>query len=115
MEREHNEINIRVATVEDAQQILQIYAPYIEKTAITFEYEVPALEEFRGRIQHTLKKYPYLVAEEAGEILGYAYTGPFKERAAYDWAVETTIYVKEDKKQRGIGKLLYQACLLYTS
>ena len=109
MEREHNEINIRVATVEDAQQILQIYAPYIEKTAITFEYEVPALEEFRGRIQHTLKKYPYLVAEEAGEILGYAYTGPFKERAAYDWAVETTIYVKEDKKQRGIGKLLYQA------
>ena len=56
MEREHNEINIRVATVEDAQQILQIYAPYIEKTAITFEYEVPALEEFRGRIQHTLKK-----------------------------------------------------------
>lgn len=109
MEREHNEINIRVATVEDAQQILQIYAPYIEKTAITFEYEVPALEEFRGRIQHTLKKYPYLVAEEAGEILGYAYTGPFKERAAYDWAVETTIYVKEDKKQRGIGKLRYQA------
>ena len=109
MEREHNEINIRVAAVEDAQQILQIYAPYIEKTAITFEYEVPALEEFRGRIQHTLKKYPYLVAEEAGEILGYAYTGPFKERAAYDWAVETTIYVKEDKKQRGIGKLLYQA------
>ena len=109
MEREHNEINIRVATVEDAQQILQIYAPYIEKTAITFEYEVPALEEFRGRIQHTLKKYPYLVAEEAGEIWGYAYTGPFKERAAYDWAVETTIYVKEDKKQRGIGKLLYQA------
>ena len=109
MEREHNEINIRVATVEDAQQILQIYAPYIEKTAITFEYEVPVLEEFRGRIQHTLKKYPYLVAEEAGEILGYAYTGPFKERAAYDWAVETTIYVKEDKKQRGIGKLLYQA------
>lgn len=53
--REHNDDNICVATVEDAQQILQIYAPYIEKTAITFEYEVPALEEFRGRIQHTLR------------------------------------------------------------
>ena len=65
---------IRVASPEDAPEILAIYAPYVEKTAITFEYDIPSLPEFRGRIERTLKKYPYLVAEQDGEILGYAYT-----------------------------------------
>lgn len=100
-------IRVRVATVEDAKELLAIYAPYVEKTAITFEYEVPSVEEFGNRICTVLKKFPYLVAEENGTILGYAYVSPFKGRAAYDWAVETSIYVREDVKHNGIGKRLY--------
>ena len=102
-------ITIRTAALDDAAALLAIYAPYVEQTAITFEYEVPSLEEFRGRIAHTLRRYPYLVAEENGEILGYAYTGPFGERAAYSWAVETSIYLRQDVRGKGLGKRLYQA------
>ena len=102
----NNEITIRTAVPEDAAALLAIYAPYVEHTAITFEYDVPSLEEFRGRIVNTLERYPYLVAVRAGEIVGYAYAGP---RAAYDWAVETSIYVKENEKKSGIGKALYAA------
>lgn len=104
-----NNIKIRVAKIEDAPQLLNIYRPYVEKTAITFEYEVPGIDEFKRRIEKTLKKYPYLVAEDNGEILGYAYAGPFIGRAAYDWGVETTIYLKEDKKNLGLGRKLYEA------
>jgi phosphinothricin acetyltransferase len=86
---------------------LEIYAPYVEHTAITFEYEVPTVAEFKNRIETTLKKYPYLVAEKDKELLGYAYAGAFKERAAYDWAVETSIYVRMDLKRQGIGSFLY--------
>ncbi len=100
---EKNNIRIRVASENDAEAILAIYAPYVIKTAITFEYEVPTLEEFRGRIHNTLQKYPYLVAEQDGKILGYAYVSPFKERAAYDWAVETSIYVDETLQHSGVG------------
>ncbi|MFA8374007.1 MAG: N-acetyltransferase family protein, partial [Akkermansia muciniphila] len=87
---------IRIATRRDAAKLLEIYAPYVEKTAVTFEYEVPAVTEFEKRIDHILGKYPYLVAEWAGDISGYAYAGVFKARAAYRWAVETTVYVRED-------------------
>lgn len=100
-------IMIRTATTNDAEAILAIYAPYVEMTAITFEYEIPGIEEFRERIRNVLKKYPYLVAEAEGEIVGYAYAGPFKGRAAYDWAVETTIYVDRSRKRMGIGRKLY--------
>lgn len=100
---------IRRASEEDAQAILDVYAPYIKNTAITFEYEVPSLEEFRERIRSTLKKYPYLVAEKDGEILGYAYTGAFVGRAACDWSVETSIYLKETGTKMGVGKMLYNA------
>lgn len=103
------EIKIRVATVEDAPVLLSIYAPYVEATAITFEYEVPSVDEFAKRIRHILQKYPYLVAELNGEVLGYAYAGPFKERAAYDWSVETTIYVKQNMRRLGTGRSLYHA------
>ena len=100
-------VMIRTATTNDAEAILAIYAPYVETTAITFEYEIPGIEEFRERIRNVLKKYPYLVAEADGEIVGYAYAGPFKGRAAYDWAVETTIYVDRTRKRMGIGRKLY--------
>lgn len=105
----NNDIRIRVASEDDAEAILAIYAPYVIKTAITFEYEVPTLEEFRGRIHHTLQKYPYLVAEQNGKILGYAYVGPFHDRAAYDWAVETSIYVDENLRHSGVGGRLNRA------
>ena len=104
-----NEIKIRPATEADAAEILNIYAPYITDTAITFEYDVPTLEEFTGRIRHTLEKYPYLVAVRDSEIIGYAYAGAFYGRAAYDWSAETTIYVKKGCSHSGVGKLLYQA------
>ena len=101
---------IRTAKEEDAEQLLGIYAPYVTDTAITFEYEVPTVDEFRHRITHTLKKYPYLVAEnEDGKVVGYAYAGAFKERAAYDWAVETSIYVKQGEGGKGLGRLLHDA------
>ena len=106
---EKHDIRIRVATEDDAAALLAIYAPYVIKTAITFEYEVPTLEEFRGRIRHTLQKYPYLVAEQDGTILGYAYVGPFHDRAAYDWAVETSIYVEENLRRCGVGGKLNRA------
>ena len=99
---------IRIAQETDAEALLALYAPYVEKTAITFEYDVPTPEEFRGRIRHTLDRYPYLVAEEDGEIVGYAYAGPFKARSAYDWAVETSIYVAEGAKRQGYGRMLYE-------
>ncbi len=106
--KEHD-IHIRVASVDDAEALLAIYAPYVEKTAITFEYEVPSLDEFRGRIRHTLQKYPYLVAEEKEKILGYAYVSTFHDRAAYDWAVETSIYVDENLRRSGVGGKLNRA------
>lgn len=100
-------ITIRTANLDDAAALLAIYAPYVKGTAITFEYEVPSLEEFQGRIAHTLRRYPYIVAVEDGEILGYAYTGPFGERAAYRWSVETSIYLRQDVRGKGLGKRLY--------
>ena len=100
-------ISIRTATEDDAEELLAIYAPYVKQTAITFEYDVPSKKDFKSRISHTLEKYPYLVAEEDGKIVGYAYVSPFKERAAYDWSVETSIYVDMIQKRKGIGRLLY--------
>lgn len=105
----YSSITLRAARPDDAAALLEIYAPYVTGTAISFEYDVPSVEEFRARIEHTLKKYPYIVAESGGEIVGYAYTGEFKERAAYGWSVETSIYVARGKKRCGIGKRLYRA------
>lgn len=103
-----SEIIIRIATLEDAKDLLEIYAPYVKNTAITFEYEVPSEEEFKKRIEYILEKYPYLVAENKGEIVGYAYASSFHSRAAYQWGAETSIYVKENQRNLGVGKSLYQ-------
>ena len=77
--------SLRVATPEDAAALLAVYSPYVTDTAISFEWQVPQLEEFRDRICRTLQRYPYLAAVRGEEILGYAYTHPFVGRAAYDW------------------------------
>lgn len=100
-------ISVRRATEDDAPKLLEIYAPFVLNTAVTFEYEVPSVAKFAGRISDTLKKYPYLVASLDGEIAGYAYAGAFKERAAYSRCVEITVYVNERYKRCGIGQTLY--------
>lgn len=102
-------LKIRVAAPGDAAGLLAIYAPYVAETAITFEYEVPSLGDFRERISRTLERFPYLVAERGGELLGYAYMGVFKDRSAYDWAAETTIYLKRGTFGAGLGRALYTA------
>lgn len=107
-------LTIRPATEADAPALLEIYAPYVTETAVTFEYEVPTPAEFARRIAGTLERYPYLVAEREGQALGYAYAGCFKDRAAYDWAVETSIYLRRDCRGQGIGTRLYgvlEGCL----
>ncbi len=104
-----NNIRIRTARPEDAIELLEIYAPYVRETAVTYEYTVPSKEEFASRIRRTMEKYPYLVAEKDGEILGYAYAGAFHPRAAYAWDAEMSIYIKKDRKRSGIGKTLYEA------
>ena len=101
-------MTIRVATIEDAAALVKIYRYYVEKTAITFEYDVPTVEEFERRIQTTLEKYPYYVVEEEGEILGNAYDGPFASRRAFSWSSEISIYLKNDQQKKGYGKKLYQ-------
>jgi phosphinothricin acetyltransferase len=100
---------IRSASPEDAGRILEIYSHYVEKTAVSFEYDVPSVEEFRARIVKTLERYPYLVLEENGVVKGYAYAGVFKDRAAYDCSCEVTIYVDKDSKGKGYGRNLYEA------
>lgn len=102
-------IIIRDVRLEDAARLIEIYKPYVEQTAITYEYEVPSVEEFRGRIKKTLEKYPYLVAEVNGEIVGYAYASSYIGRAACDWSVETSIYVDMAYKNCGVGGSLYTA------
>lgn len=104
-----SEFSLRVVTPEDAAALLAVYAPYVTDTAISFEWQVPQLEEFRGRIRRTLQRYPYLAAVRGEELLGYAYTHPFVGRAAYDWGAETTIYLRRDCRHRGLGKALYTA------
>ena len=100
-------MNIRFARPSDAATLLDIYAPFVENTAITFEYEVPTIEDFATRIEKTLEKYPYLVAEEDGLILGYAYASTYYARAAYDWAAELSVYVSQDARGKGVGSRLY--------
>lgn len=102
-------IQIRTATENDAQALLDIYAPYIQNTAITYEYEVPSLQQFQSRITHTLQKFPYFVAESNGTILGYAYASDYGERAAYAWTAEVSIYIAQNSRKMGIGKKLYAA------
>ena len=102
-------IMLRPVTVADAAELVSIYAPYVEQTAVTYEYEVPSVEEFQGRIANTTKNYPYLAAVENGVILGYAYASAFHPRAAFRWTAEVTVYLRKEAHGRGIGRMLYEA------
>lgn len=101
-------MKIRYVEEKDAKELVNIYKPYVEDTAISFEYTTPSVEEFKNRIKTTLEKYPYILVEDDGEILGYAYASAFKSRIAYKKSVETSIYVKKTNRSNGIGRMLYE-------
>lgn len=101
-------MSVRLAKMEDIPAILGIYASYVEKTAYSFEYTAPSVEEFTRRFQAVTKQFPWLVWEENGRVLGYAYAcAPF-ERAAYSWCAEPAIYLCPEAQGRGIGRALYE-------
>lgn len=102
---------LRLAEVSDSDSILNIYKPYILNTSVTFEYTVPSSENFRKRVESILSQYPYLVCEDDGNIVAYCYAARFKERAAFGWDCELSIYMKDEYKGRGIGKALYGAVI----
>ena len=109
---------IRPAVKEDTDKMLEIYTPYIFKTPITFEYDVPSSKIFQQRIMKIEEKYPVLVILRDNCLLGYAYISEFRSRAAYTWVAETSIYLSEDARGLGLGHALYdrlESCLLYTS
>ena len=106
-----DEVIVRMAVPGDAAALLPLYAPFVQNTAVTFEYEVPSVEEFAGRITAFGGTYPYLVWEEDGRILGYAYAHRLGERAAYQWSAELSIYLGRDSTGRGLGRRLYGALM----
>lgn len=101
-------VTLRPVTTADADKLLEIYAPYVKETPITFEYEVPSLDTFKKRITDISSRYPYLAAFAGDRIIGYAYASSFHERAAYDWSAETSIYINRNYHCHGIGTLLYR-------
>ena len=102
---------LRIAAPGDAPALLAIYTPYVTGSCYTFETEPPTEEEFRERMRGIQRFFPYLVLEENGEILGYAYAHFFHERRAYQWLCETTIYVRQDCHRNGCATRLYNAML----
>ncbi len=99
---------IREAKPEDAAGLIAIYAPFVLDTAVTFETEVPPVEEFAGRIRDLSKTHCWLVAEREGKLLGYAYGGPHRARAAYQWCVEVSAYLAPEARRSGVGRRLYE-------
>jgi L-amino acid N-acyltransferase YncA len=102
---------IRVARVADAAEVHRIYAPIVRDTVISFELEVPTVEEIGARIAKTLPEFPWLVDEREGGLAGYAYASRHRERRAYQWSVDVTCYVDEAWRGRGVGRALYLALL----
>jgi L-amino acid N-acyltransferase YncA len=103
------ERTVRLATEDDAGQILAIYAPIVRETPISFEAEPPTVEAMRQRISDTLAGFPWLVCESADELLGYAYGSRHRARAAYDWSAEVSVYVHASARRSGVGRDLYRS------
>ncbi len=104
-------LEIRVARLTDAEAMLEIYAPIVRETAISFEASPPSEEEFRSRIAAGLQRYPWLVAHRGDDLVGFAYASAFRARAAYRASAETTIYMHRSARGTGAGRALYQALL----
>jgi L-amino acid N-acyltransferase YncA len=98
---------IRLATLDDAEAIRDIYAPICEATPISFETHAPTVDEMRRRIAKTLESLPWLIREQHGEPIGYAYASPHRERAAYRWSVDVSAYVRDGHRRTGVGRTLY--------
>ena len=106
-------ICVRAATPQDAEQLLEIYTPFVisedcSVSNVSFELTAPDVEEFRQRIKDISTQFPYLVGEVNGQILGYVYCHPYRERLAYQWSVEVTIYLAPAGQGKGLGRLLYE-------
>ena len=108
MKRGDSMITIREAKLEDAERLVEIYSHYVLNTAVSFEYVVPTVAEFQERMKKIMGKYPYLVAEKDGLIVGYTYASPYSCREAYAWSVANSIYLDKDYRRQGIGSLLYR-------
>jgi L-amino acid N-acyltransferase YncA len=100
---------IRLAAPDDAAGVQVIYAPVVRDTPISFETEPPTVEEMRQRITHTLERLPWVVCEERGVLLGYAYASPHRARAAYQWSVDVSVYVHAQARRAGVGRALYRS------
>src|SRR5688572_16113050 len=107
MSSEPSSFTIRAATTADAAACLAIYRPIVESTAVSFETTVPSVEEFAARIEKSLSGWTWLIAEKDGRCIGYAYGHSHRERAAYRWSVEVTIYVDSGHRRQGVGRQLY--------
>lgn len=106
--------HLRLATAADAAELLKIYAPFVESedrnlSDVSFEYEVPTVEEFAGRIRDISAAYPYIVCEYEGRLIGYVYAHPYIQRAAYQWGAEVTIYLAPEGQGVGLGRVMYTA------
>ena len=105
---------VRAAEPQDAARLLEIYTPFVisedsSLSNVSFELEAPSLEEFRQRIEEIATKFPYLVAEVGDELWGYVYCHPYRERLAYQWSVDVTIYLAPIGQGKGLGRVLYEA------
>lgn len=114
MEEKTRKMCVRRAVPADAEQLLEIYRPFVVSedffiSNVSFELEAPSLEEFRQRIVDISARYPYLVVEVDGQLLGYVYCHPYRERLAYQWSVEVSIYLAPAAQRRGLGRVLYEA------
>jgi phosphinothricin acetyltransferase len=104
-------VRIREATEDDAAVCAAIYAPYVTDTVITFEYEPPTPREMAARIEAAQRTHAWLVLEDDGRVVGYAYGGAYKERAAYQWSCEVSVYLELGRRRGGSGRALYTALL----
>jgi L-amino acid N-acyltransferase YncA len=102
---------VREATLDDAAACAAIYAPYVDDTAVSFELEAPSVEAMGERIATALERHAWLVLEDGGEVVGYAYGGAFAPRAAYRWACEVSVYLAMGRRRTGGGRALYEVLL----
>lgn len=104
----NNNLIIRETKIQDAKSLVEIYAPYVKDTAVSFEYKVPSVEEFEERIRHITEKYPYIVCLKNDKIVGYAYASAYSSREAYNWTAASSIYVDKEFRRQGAGSFLYK-------
>jgi len=109
MDNDRQGTHVRSASERDAEGCAAIYAPYVTDTAITFESDPPSHAEMADRITAAERTHAWIVLEDAGRVAGYAYGGPFRSRAAYQWACEVSVYLELGRRRTGAGRALYEA------